>query len=135
MGCGHSKEAPAVLGNNNHHHASSKEEPMTVAEIESRIECIQHTQSVTFGGIRIRYAYLSQRGFYPDGTSYLIPFYWSYCDSRMTFTNAQRLVSDSIVHDRSEQGQPRCVFHRFELWESVDRCISRSLRWTRPGRR
>ena len=31
-------------------------------------ECIEKTSSATFGGLKIRYAYLSQRGFYPDGT-------------------------------------------------------------------
>jgi len=29
-------------------------------------ECIEKTSSATFGGLKIRYAYLSQRGFYPD---------------------------------------------------------------------
>jgi len=39
---------------------------MTNAEIESRIESIERTANVTFGGMKVRYAYLSQRGYYPD---------------------------------------------------------------------
>lgn len=31
-----------------------------------RVDAIEHTMSVTLGGIRLRYAYLSQRGKYPD---------------------------------------------------------------------
>ena len=45
------------------------DEPMTLAEIESRIESIDKTTSATFGGLKVRYAYLSQRGYYPDGES------------------------------------------------------------------
>jgi hypothetical protein len=64
--CGPSKEASnnVVIGN---HHVAKHDEPMTTAEIESRIDAIEHTKSATFGGISVRYAYLSQRGYYPDG--------------------------------------------------------------------
>jgi len=41
-------------------------EPMTNAEIESRIESIEKTKNVVLGGMKLRYAYLSQRGYYPD---------------------------------------------------------------------
>lgn len=39
---------------------------MTMAEIESRIESIERTKTAVFGGLKVRYAYLSQRGYYPD---------------------------------------------------------------------
>jgi hypothetical protein len=70
MGCGPSKEASnnVVIGNHHGHHVATHDEPMTTAEIESRIDAIEHTKSATFGGISVRYAYLSQRGYYPDGT-------------------------------------------------------------------
>eukprot|EP00549_Striatella_unipunctata_P010962 CAMPEP_0118704850 /NCGR_PEP_ID=MMETSP0800-20121206/19501_1 /TAXON_ID=210618 ORGANISM="Striatella unipunctata, Strain CCMP2910" /NCGR_SAMPLE_ID=MMETSP0800 /ASSEMBLY_ACC=CAM_ASM_000638 /LENGTH=717 /DNA_ID=CAMNT_0006606859 /DNA_START=123 /DNA_END=2276 /DNA_ORIENTATION=+ len=42
------------------------EEPMTRAEIESRIDAIKESRSAIFGGLRVRYAYLSQRGYYPE---------------------------------------------------------------------
>lgn len=42
------------------------DEPMSNAEIESRIESIEKTESIVLGGMKIRYAYLSQRGYYPD---------------------------------------------------------------------
>jgi len=40
--------------------------PMTKSEIHQRIDCIDETRSATFGGVSVRYAYLSQRGYYPD---------------------------------------------------------------------
>lgn len=43
------------------------DEPMSNAEIESRIESIEKTETAVFGGMKLRYAYLSQRGYYPDG--------------------------------------------------------------------
>jgi len=39
---------------------------MTLTEIESRIDAIERTRTATFGGVKVRYAYLSQRGYYPD---------------------------------------------------------------------
>lgn len=47
--------------------AGLKDEPMSNAEIESRIECIEKTETIVLGGLKLRYAYLSQRGYYPDG--------------------------------------------------------------------
>ena len=41
--------------------------PMSKDEIGKRIESIDATKSATFGGVTVRYAYLSQRGYYPDG--------------------------------------------------------------------
>lgn len=32
-----------------------------------RITSIDETRKATFGGVTVRYAYLSQRGYYPDG--------------------------------------------------------------------
>ncbi len=42
--------------------------PMTKTEIDKRIDSINETRKATFGGVSVRYAYLSQRGYYPDGT-------------------------------------------------------------------
>ena len=43
--------------------------PLAPGEIEKRIVCTKEAGGVktTFGGVSVRYAYLSQRGFYPDG--------------------------------------------------------------------
>lgn len=37
------------------------------SEIRDRIECSPATVRTTIGTTTIRYAYLSQRGYYPDG--------------------------------------------------------------------
>ena len=35
-------------------------------EIDQRIDCGETVEG-TFGGVGVRYAYVSQRGYYPDG--------------------------------------------------------------------
>jgi hypothetical protein len=34
------------------------------------LDSINETCATTFGGVSVRYAYLSQRGYYPDGEFY-----------------------------------------------------------------
>ena len=41
--------------------------PMSKQEIHKRIDSIEKTCTANFGGVSVRYAYLSQRGYYPDG--------------------------------------------------------------------
>jgi hypothetical protein len=43
--------------------------PLTVQEIESRMEAPKKVQSFKLGKVDYRYAYVSQRGYYPDGNS------------------------------------------------------------------
>ena len=43
------------------------DEPMSTAEIQSRIEGSEKTARANLGGMKVRYAYVSQRGYYPDG--------------------------------------------------------------------
>jgi hypothetical protein len=40
---------------------------MSGSNTKNRVESIQETKTATFGGLQVRYAYLSQRGYYPDG--------------------------------------------------------------------
>lgn len=35
--------------------------------MEGRVECSEQTKHASFGGVKVRYAYFSQRGYYPDG--------------------------------------------------------------------
>jgi hypothetical protein len=42
----------------------SPKSPKTCINI---LDSINETCAVTFGGVSVRYAYLSQRGYYPDG--------------------------------------------------------------------
>jgi len=66
MGCqqstssGHAPKRASGVGR------TSVNPPMTKREIHQRIDCIDETRSATFGGVSVRYAYLSQRGYYPD---------------------------------------------------------------------
>lgn len=64
MGCNQSSE------NDNKKKAGGRRQsaaPMSKQEIGKRIDCIPETCTATFGGVSVRYAYLSQRGYYPDG--------------------------------------------------------------------
>jgi hypothetical protein len=45
--------------------------PLSDREIQSRIECPQSTLNMAIGKTKIRYAYVSQRGYYPDGMQML----------------------------------------------------------------
>ena len=40
--------------------------PLSEKEIESRIECPDQAQTIQIGKIVYRFAYVSQRGYYPD---------------------------------------------------------------------
>lgn len=44
-----------------------KPSPLSDQEILARIESCAETQKTTFGDIKTRYAWVSQRGYYPDG--------------------------------------------------------------------
>ena len=66
MGCCESKPHD-VIGGPSLANLNPNDAPMSNAEIESRIESIEKTESLTLGGIKLRFAYLSQRGYYPDG--------------------------------------------------------------------
>jgi hypothetical protein len=45
---------------------TSTKSPLSEKEIESRIECSDEAQIMKIGKIVYRYAYVSQRGYYPD---------------------------------------------------------------------
>ena len=47
----------------------------TPQDIYNRIESIDATQKATIGGVSVRYAYLSQRGFYPSGKCQIAAFF------------------------------------------------------------
>mmetsp|Transcript_37713 Transcript_37713/g.67912 ORF Transcript_37713/g.67912 Transcript_37713/m.67912 type:complete len:741 (-) Transcript_37713:457-2679(-) len=60
MGCNQSSNADKKGGRR------TTTDPMTKLEIDKRIESIDETLTAKFGGVSVRYAYLSQRGYYPD---------------------------------------------------------------------
>ena len=44
-----------------------KNNPLSVEEIQSRIEAPKESHSLTLAGITFKYAWVSQRGYYPEG--------------------------------------------------------------------
>ncbi|CAM9419992.1 unnamed protein product [Ascophyllum nodosum] len=64
MGCSRSKfdpEPPSVNGS-----GQGSNQPLTSREIQDRIDAPPKSETVSIGGYTLRYAYMSQRGFYPD---------------------------------------------------------------------
>ena len=50
---------------------------MAHEEIKSRIESTEETKTVAMEGLRARYAFVSQRGYYPDGKILFVKFFFS----------------------------------------------------------
>ena len=72
MGCGGSKEEPSKSqqsgGGGNADDEEEDYNPLTQDEVNARIQCSDGTITYKLGetGITLRYAYLSQRGYYPE---------------------------------------------------------------------
>mmetsp|Transcript_19551 Transcript_19551/g.35486 ORF Transcript_19551/g.35486 Transcript_19551/m.35486 type:complete len:757 (-) Transcript_19551:36-2306(-) len=66
MGCSQSTSSGHAPKSASVGRRASVNPPMTKREIHQRIDCIDETRSAKFGGVSVRYAYLSQRGYYPD---------------------------------------------------------------------
>ena len=64
MGCGGSKNDVVKQNSGG---GSKGSAPLTVSEIEKRIEAPKDTHVVNHAGINMKYAWVSQRGYYPDG--------------------------------------------------------------------
>jgi len=45
---------------------SLKAIPLTAQEIQARIECPNESKPLEIGGLKMKYAWVSQRGYYPD---------------------------------------------------------------------
>lgn len=76
MGCSNSKpeksvvkstEQPAIVRD-----GSLKPVPLTALEIQARIECPTEMKLLEIGGFKMKYAWVSQRGYYPDCESYIL---------------------------------------------------------------
>eukprot|EP00965_Chrysotila_dentata_P177474 5862088-Pleurochrysis_carterae.AAC.2 len=70
MGCNGSTSKDAVQGGANHHdnHEEDDYQPLTQEEVNARIQCCDSTLYYDLGesNYKLRYAYLSQRGYYPE---------------------------------------------------------------------
>ena len=71
MGCTQSSSPQngTLDGHSSGRHESfptSKSNPLTEKEIQMRIEAPNGTQVLELGGVRYRYAWMSQRGYYPE---------------------------------------------------------------------
>ena len=70
MGCNSSKHPNNSLSNVSNSYEpynKTRNNPLTEKEIEMRIESPKEAQNVTVGGVTYNYAWVSQRGYYPDG--------------------------------------------------------------------
>jgi len=118
MGCCPSKDLSAVVGNH-----PTKDEPMTMAEIESRIESIEYTKTATLGGIKVRYAYLSQRGYYPDDPNKANQDAYSIA---LNFGNQSSDAFLGVYDGHGRDGDQCAIFARKSLPEQVDKFVRRA---------
>ncbi len=71
MGCTNSKGPyvpPPRYGANGDGTYPTKSNPLTEKEIQARIEAPKESHVIELGGVKYRYAYVSQRGYYPECT-------------------------------------------------------------------
>lgn len=73
MGCTSSHSNTALTSNpvyggggQQQGNASNKSNPLTEKEIQARIEAPSQTQVLELAGVTYRYAWMSQRGYYPE---------------------------------------------------------------------
>ncbi len=84
MGCGGSKNDVVKQNSGGNSKGSA---PLTVSEIEKRIEAPKDTHVVNHAGINMKYAWVSQRGYYPDGKICMFGLYSSTFYNRSVFPN------------------------------------------------
>ncbi len=76
MGCTNSKQEKSVAKNTDQpvavRESSLKPVPLTLQEIQARIECPTEMKLLEIGGFKMKYAWVSQRGYYPDCELYAI---------------------------------------------------------------
>lgn len=83
---------------------------MSKTEIHKRIDSIPETCTAKFGGITVRYAYLSQRGYYPDGKIALMcdNYHWlSIMCHIVAHLNIISLICNSIANPQTPTNQTK----------------------------
>ncbi len=70
MGCNNTKPLEQAAQNprnsSNGNNLGMKPNPLTEQELQMRIDCPKQSQSLELGGVTFRYAWVSQRGYYPE---------------------------------------------------------------------
>lgn len=66
MGCTSSSVNNTKNQSHNQDTVVLKANPLTESEIQARIESSPTTLNMDLGGIKLRYAWVSQRGYYPE---------------------------------------------------------------------
>lgn len=83
--------------------------PLTELEIQSRIESSKQTQTLEIDGVKMRYAFMSQRGYYPEGIWLSICYFHHYIERCSLYSctinsfregQSRRLRSDSSFWGR-----------------------------------
>lgn len=122
MGCCESKPRD-VIGGPSLANLNPNDAPMSNAEIESRIESIEKTESLTLGGIKLRFAYLSQRGYYPDDP------HKANQDAFSISRNFCGQKTDALlgVYDGHGRDGDRCaIFARDNLPDTIEKFVQRA---------
>lgn len=78
MGCCQSAQEQTRRSSSGPGRRSSTEvnKNLTQSEINKRVDSIEKSRTAKLGGVTIRYAYLSQRGYYPEGEPDYISYFY-----------------------------------------------------------
>lgn len=124
MGCTSSKDIDA-RGAGTHHYGGEESGPLSRSAVEGRIDCIEETRVATFGNLKVRYGYLSQRGYYPDDANKANQ------DSYSVTTNFSGQESDALfaVYDGHGRYGDKCAqFARDHLPNLISKHVKKAKR-------
>lgn len=103
--------------------------PLTDLEIQSRIEASKSVQTLEIDGVKMRYAFMSQRGYYPEGECHVadgIDCLSLFCINHDSFL---------IMTFSFGQGQSRCIYTAAAIRSGQrEPGVLRCLRWSRQRR-
>jgi serine/threonine protein phosphatase PrpC len=127
MGCRQSKEVEHEVSESGDLGGGNKIEikappPQPVAKKNDRVESIDRTRTIETGGIRMRFAYVSQRGKYPDDPDK--PNQDAYC-IKHNFTNQMEDAFFGVFDGHGKDGHGCAQFTRTHLPALVERFIEK----------
>ncbi|CAB9519307.1 2C and cyclic nucleotide-binding/kinase domain-containing protein [Seminavis robusta] len=127
MGCNQSSEVDEYEGSEEEYGGGQKIEtqappPQSVVKKNDRVDAIDRTRTIETGGIRMRFAYLSQRGKYPDDPDK--PNQDAYC-IKHNFANQMEDAFFGVFDGHGKDGHGCAQFTRTHLPALVERFIEK----------
>jgi len=131
MGCNNSKPNATDGAVNDKHANGAEKKPVRKSAIpsEDRIECSAKTASAVFGGVKVRYAFLSQRGYYPDDDKKANQDAYSirtnFCSSNAASSSENNDAFLAVYDGHGRYGDKCAIFAKNELPMLIERAVHR----------